>query len=80
MKRSPEYIFETIQDIESLSNKLEAEGFLVESGFIRKFLIERKTNKQVQYELYINSRRTYCRIKKSTLFLYYKYVTVGHNI
>lgn len=69
-----EDIFRQNRTYEDLANVLEAKWFIREGWFVRKHIIERKDNKVVRYELYINSKRTYYRLKNRIFTL----LTIWH--
>lgn len=68
-----EYIFIKAKNITDLINHLEAGWFIRESWLLYKLYKEKKTWKQIQLELYINSRYTYQKMKQRLFNLLKKY-------
>lgn len=73
MKKSPEYIFKQYKTIDDIIIHLERDWFFLESAFINKWIVEKKTNWVIQYELYINSKASFFRIKKLLTWFLQKY-------
>jgi hypothetical protein len=57
-----------------LADTLAAKWFLLESGFIVKMFIDKKTNKIIQRELFINWESTFWRKRKFLVNLYISYI------
>lgn len=72
-------IFKSVKEIKDIKEKntclffrLQRKRFLLEAWFVEKFFIERKTNKEIKQELFINSETTYFRKKKKIINFYEK--------
>ncbi len=68
-----EYIFEKSKNITDLINHLDSDWFIREGWLLRKLYLEKKLNKQIQFELYINSRDSYQVLKRKLIWLINKY-------